>query len=150
MKNLHEKIKYAFIDNTSELYDEAIELRYREFYLTSNRTKESIFDEFENDSYRIVAYIHDKVIGHARLHIEGTNGEITQVVVDHEYRGMKIGNEILKRIIERAKEENISILRLDSRATAVEFYKKFGFTAISEEFISKKSGMPIVRMEKHI
>ena len=46
MEKLHERLKYKFIDKESELYDSAIELRYREFYETSNRSRESIFDEF--------------------------------------------------------------------------------------------------------
>ena len=62
MKELHKIIEYKFIDKESKLYDSAIDLRYREFYETSNRAKEAIFDEFEDKSMRIVAYIEEKVM----------------------------------------------------------------------------------------
>ncbi|NME83455.1 GNAT family N-acetyltransferase [Clostridium sp. SM-530-WT-3G] len=153
MKELHEKLKYKFIDKESELYHSAIELRYREFYETSNRSRESIFDEFEDKSLRVVAYMdHNdmdhKVVGHARLFVEGNVGEITQVVVDHEYRGYKIGAGIIKQLFIKAEELNLKSVGLDARIPAVEFYKKFDFKIVGEEYISPKSGMPIIRMEK--
>lgn len=146
MKELHKIVEYKFIDRKSKLYDSAIDLRYREFYETSNRAKESIFDEFEDKSIRIVAYIDDKVIGHARLFVHDSVGEITQVVVDHEYRGMNIGIGIMSRLIERAKEIKIKYITLDARVYAVDFYKKFGFETRGQEYISLKSGMPIIKM----
>ncbi|MDO5517749.1 MAG: GNAT family N-acetyltransferase [Clostridium sp.] len=147
MEKLHEKLKYKFIDKESDLYDSAIELRYREFYATSNRSRESIFDEFEDKSLRAVAYIGDKVVGHARLYVEGSVGEITQVVVDHEYRGYRIGAGIMMKLFEKAMELNVKIIGLDARVPAIDFYKRFNFKIAGEEHISPKSGMPIVRME---
>lgn len=148
MNELHKMIEYKFIDKESNLYDSAIDLRYREFYVTSNRAKEAIFDEFEDKSLRIVGYIEDKVVGHARLFIHEDIGEITQVVVDHEYRGMKIGFEIMNRLIEKAKELKVKHITLDARVYAVDFYKRFGFQTQGEEYISPKSGMPIIKMNQ--
>lgn len=149
MQELHKIVEYKFIDRKSKLYDSAINLRYREFYETSNRAKESIFDEFEDKSIRIVAYIDDNVIGHARLFVHDSVGEITQVVVDHEYRGMNIGIGIMDRLIERAKEIKIKYITLDARVYAVDFYKKFEFETRGQEYISLKSGMPIIKMVKN-
>ena len=146
MEELHKIVEYKFIDKDSKLYDSAIDLRYREFYETSNRAKEAIFDEFEDKSLRIVAYIDNKVIGHARLFVHDSIGEITQVVVDHEYRGMKIGVGIMTRLIEKAKEIQVKYITLDARVYAVEFYKRFGFETKGEEYISSKTGMPIIKM----
>ncbi|MBZ0312075.1 GNAT family N-acetyltransferase [Clostridium butyricum] len=146
MKELHKIIEYKFIDKESKLYDSAIDLRYREFYETSNRAKEAIFDEFEDKSMRIVAYIEEKVIGHARLFVHDSIGEVTQVVVDHEYRGMKIGVGIMNKLIEKAKEIKVQHITLDARVYAVEFYKRFGFETKGQEYISLKTGMPIIKM----
>ena len=70
MERLQDKIEYVFIDNKSHLYEQSIDLRYDEFYKNFNRTRESIFDEFEDKSIRIVACIDNKVIGNARLFID--------------------------------------------------------------------------------
>ena len=146
MKELHKIVQYKFIDKDSKLYDSAIDLRYREFYETSNRAKETIFDEFEDSSLRVVAYIDNKVIGHARLFVHDSIGEITQVVVDHEYRGMKIGFGIMNRLIEKARELKVKYISLDARVYAIDFYKRFGFETKGEEYISLKTGMPIIKM----
>ena len=138
MKELHKIIEYKFIDKESKLYDSAIDLRYREFYETSNRAKEAIFDEFEDKSMRIVAYIEEKVIGHARLFVHDS--------IDHEYRGMKIGVGIMNKLIEKAKEIKVQHITLDARVYAVEFYKRFGFETKGQEYISLKTGMPIIKM----
>ncbi len=108
MERLQDKIEYVFIDNKSHLYEQSIDLRYDEFYKNFNRTRESIFDEFEDKSIRIVACIDNKVIGNARLFIdEEKNAEITQVVVHKEYRGMNIGAEIMKKLLLYAKDNNV-------------------------------------------
>ncbi|WP_294393546.1 GNAT family N-acetyltransferase [uncultured Clostridium sp.] len=146
MEELHKIVEYKFIDKDSKLYDSAIDLRYREFYATSNRAKETIFDEFEDKSLRIVAYIDNKVIGHARLFVHDFVGEITQVVVDHEYRGMKIGVGIMERLIQKVHEMKAKFITLDARVYAVGFYKRFGFETKGEEYISPKTGMPIIKM----
>ncbi|WP_294156594.1 GNAT family N-acetyltransferase [uncultured Clostridium sp.] len=146
MEELHKIVEYKFIDKDSKLYDSAIDLRYREFYATSNRAKETIFDEFEDKSLRIVAYIDNKVIGHARLFVHDFVGEITQVVVDHEYRGMKIGVGIMERLIQKVHEIKAKFITLDARVYAVGFYKRFGFETKGEEYISPKTGMPIIKM----
>lgn len=142
------KIKYVFVDEESDLYEQSINLRYDEFYKDFNRTRESIFDEYENESIRIVACIDNKVIGHARLFIdERKNAEITQVVVHKDYRGMNIGAEIMTNILTFAKENCVNNIELDARIYAINFYKKLGFKPKGDIFTSKKTGLPHIRME---
>lgn len=148
MERLQDKIEYVFIDNKSHLYEQSIDLRYDEFYKNFNRTRESIFDEFEDKSIRIVACIDNKVIGNARLFIdEEKNAEITQVVVHKEYRGMNIGAEIMKKLLLYAKDNNVKKVELDARIYAVNFYNNLGFKYKGEIFASKKTGLPHIRME---
>lgn len=148
MEKIQNEIKYVFIDKKSPLYNEAIDLRYKEFYAKFNRSRESIFDEIEDTSIRIVACIEEKVVGHARLSIEDNRGEVSQVVVNENYRRMKIGAGVMAALIDIATKEEIESLSLDSRISAVDFYEKLGFEVVSEVFVSKKTGVPHVRMER--
>ena len=148
MKKLKNEVKYLFINEESNLYNEAIDLRYKEFYEKFNRSRESIFDEIEKNSIRIVACIEDKVVGHARLFISDNIGEISQVAVNENYRGMKIGAGVMIGLIDLAAKEEIKKLSLDARISAIDFYKKLGFEVVSEVFASKKTGVPHVKMEK--
>lgn len=142
------KVEYVFIDEKSDLYEQSIKLRYDEFYKDFNRTRESIFDEYENESTRIVACIDNNVIGHARLFIdERKNAEITQVVVHRDYRGMNIGAEIMTNLLTFAKKNCVHSVELDARIYAINFYKKLGFKSKGDIFESKKTGLPHIRME---
>lgn len=148
MEKIKNNIEYLFIDKESDLYSQAVELRYKEFFEEFNRPKESLFDEIEDESIRIVACINGKVVGHARLFVENSIGEISQVVVDKEYRGMGIGFGIIKNLLDSISTENIKIIGLDSRVYAINFYRKFGFTTIGDIFASKRTGLPHIRMIK--
>lgn len=150
MNSLKNRVKYVFVDENSNLYDQTIDLRYEEFYKNFNRTRESIFDEFEKNSIRVAACIDDMVVGHARLFInEYKIGEITQVVVHKDYRGMKIGGEIMTALLEYSEKNNVKMIGLDARIYAIDFYKKLGFYTTGEIFTSKKTGLPHIRMEKN-
>lgn len=148
MNNEKNDIEYLFIDKESELYDQAVELRYKEFFEQFNRPKESLFDEVEDKSIQIVACLQGKVVGHARLFIENSIGEISQVVVDKEYRGMKIGFGLITTLLDFASKENIKLMGLDSRVHAINFYRKLGFTTLGDIFPSWKTGLPHIRMIK--
>ena len=150
MEELQDDVKYSFIDKESDLYDQAVELRYKEFFEAFNRPKESLFDEIEDKSIRVVACVNGKVIGHARLFIENSTGDISQVVVDKDYRRMKVGIGIVNVLLNTAAEKNVKLMGLDSRVYATNFYKTFGFTTIGDIFESKKTGLPHIRMIKEM
>lgn len=150
MKKLQEEVKYLFIDKNSKYYDQSIELRYNEFFVGFNRPKETIFDEIEDDSIHIVACIKEKIIGHARLFVEDHIGEISQVVVDNEYRGLKIGINMMKALLNYADEEKVQRIELDARMYAIEFYRSVGFETCGDVFISKKSALPHMRMYRNL
>lgn len=55
----------------------------------------------------------------------------------------------MSQLFKKAEELKLESVGLDARIPAVEFYKKFNFEIAGEEYISPKSGMPIIRMERH-
>jgi ribosomal protein S18 acetylase RimI-like enzyme len=63
------------------------------------------------------------------------NGYITNVSVNSEYRGKGIAKEIFFWLIKYAKENNISIIKLEVNPlniAAINLYKNFGFVIIDE------------------
>ena len=148
MKNKKNDVEYLFIDKESELYNQAVELRYKEFFEQFNLPKESLFDEVEDKSIRIVACLQGKVVGHARLFIENSVGEISQVVVDKEYRGIRIGFGLISSLLDIASNKNTKLVGLDSRVYAINFYRKLGFTTLGDIFPSRRTGLPHIRMIK--
>lgn len=64
---------------------------------------------------------------------------ITSICVDINYRGQKIGYQLMKCAIILAKESNMNKLSLEvgkNNQVAISFYKNLGFTIINEKEIT--------------
>lgn len=85
-------------------------------------------DRYENGSFQLVAVFGDRIIGSARLRKESEIlGIISFVTVLPEFRDRGVGTKLIEKLIEKAQQENLQILKLKSRITAINFYKKIGF-----------------------
>lgn len=106
---------------------------------TSNIEKkaaEKIYDKIKNDPDHIivVALIDKKVVGTATLLLElkfihngGIVGHIEDVVVDKKYQGQKIGEKIIKYLLNVAKTKGCYKTILDCVDDVKPFYEKIGF-----------------------
>ena len=106
---------------------------------TSNiekNTAEKIYDKIEDnpDHIIIVALIDEKVVGTATLLLEfkfihngGIVGHIEDVVVDKNYQGQKIGEKIIRYLLEVAKTKGCYKTILDCVDDVKPFYEKLGF-----------------------
>ena len=106
---------------------------------TSNIEKNianKVFDKIENnpDQIIVVALIEGKVLGAATLLLEskfihngGIVGHIEDVVVDKNYQGQKIGEKIIKYLLEFAKIKGCYKTILDCVDDVKPFYEKLGF-----------------------
>jgi glucosamine-phosphate N-acetyltransferase len=106
---------------------------------TSNikkNTAEKIYDKIESnpDHIIVVALIDEKVVGTATLLLEfkfihsgGIVGHIEDVVVDKKYQGQKIGEKIIRYLLEVAKTKGCYKTILDCVDNVKPFYEKIGF-----------------------
>ena len=82
----------------------------------------------------IVAKDGERIAGMATLYvlqkIGKRTGIVEDVVVDEAYRGHGLGEQVMKKVIESAREHEIQSLSLTSRPARVaahKLYKKLGF-----------------------
>jgi len=106
---------------------------------TSNiekNTANKIFDKIENnpDHIIVVALIDRKIVGAATLLLEskfihdgGIVGHIEDVVVDKNYQGQRIGEKIIRYLLEFAKTKGCYKTILDCVDDVKPFYEKLGF-----------------------
>jgi len=106
---------------------------------TSNISRdkaEEVFNKIMRNSDHViaVAITDDKVVGAATLFIEpkfihngGNVGHIEDVVVDKNYQGKKIGEKIIKYLLEEAKTNGCYKTILDCSDEVKPFYEKLGF-----------------------
>ncbi len=97
------------------------------------------FDEnIENNNFLGIICEHkNKIISAAYLainkmppnphFINGKTGTLLNVFTYPEYRNQGIATELIKKIIEEAKKENISQINLSATKSGEKMYKKLGF-----------------------
>ena len=105
----------------------------------SNLKKEralEIFDKINHKSDQIitVAELNGKVVGSATLLLEtkfihngGLVGHIEDVVVEKSHQGQKIGEKIIKYLLDYSQKRGCYKTILDCKEDVREFYEKLGF-----------------------
>jgi len=108
-----------------------------------NKNKaDEIFEKINLNPDHIVAVaeLDGKIVGSTTLLIEpkfihkgGLVGHIEDVVVDKKFQGQKIGEKIMKYLLEFAKNRGCYKTILDCTDDVKPFYEKLGFKHIANE-----------------
>lgn len=88
---------------------------------------------------------HAQVIGTARLL---DTGHIGRMAVLPEWRHQGIGSALLKELLLLAQQKQLSQVFLHAQTTAVDFYKRHGFSPRGEEFMD--AGIPHRYMKRNL
>jgi len=72
--------------------------------------------------------------GCARLLPKGDAAKVQRVAVMEAYRGTGIGRQIMRAVLDHAREKGFRKVILDSQTYALGFYEALGFTAYGPEF----------------
>ena len=105
-------------------------------------SKDSIRKELKNNLARyLVAQLDNKIVGYVGVWFVVDEGHITNVAVHSDYRGKKIGDRLVKEMVELCKENNLVAMTLEVRASntvAQNLYRKYGFKmgGIRKEYYS--------------
>ena len=103
---------------------------------------DEIFEKINSNPDNIVAVaeLDGKIVGSTTLLIEpkfihkgGLVGHIEDVVVDKKFQGQKIGEKIMKYLLEFAKNRGCYKTILDCTDDVKPFYEKLGFKHIANE-----------------
>jgi len=133
----------------SELYA-LLKLRMQVFMLEQKSLYLDI-DGQDNSSYHLLGVDQGELVAYARITFDQilNSANIGRFVIDKNYRGMKIGNLILNRLLEYITENAaIQLVTLNSQVAAQDIYKKFGFEPIGEPF--DDGGILHIKMQKEI
>ena len=137
-----------FINQNSEYYKKAVDLRIALFFNNMDNAEKHINDIYENRSTHLV-YINEKeVVGTGRLTIEKKYGIISQMAISSGFQNKGIGSKILLKLLEECSNLKLDRVELNARKTAIDFYKKFGFQEYGDYFKSEKTGIIHKKMIK--
>lgn len=121
-----EAINSDFKNQISELFKQ----------LSPDKKQIGLSEILDNKNPITFAYCieNDTIIGVAAMCtykvISGSKGWIEDVIVDENSRGRSVGQKLIEKLLETAKEKNLSEVLLfteDHRIPAINLYNKLGF-----------------------
>lgn len=111
-------------------------LRWKILRAPWNEPEGSEQDEYEDNSFHIMAIDNNSVIGVARLqNIQPGQAQIRYMAVDDTCQNKGIGRLIVEHIESYARNNSISEIILHARENAVGFYEKLGYTVIEKSYL---------------
>jgi [ribosomal protein S18]-alanine N-acetyltransferase len=95
-------------------------------------SKESFYNELNKNQFATYVVIEDseKIIGYCGVWLIVDEAHITNIAILPEYRGRKLGDALLAKVITTVKEMGAKSVTLEVRVTntvAQNLYRKFGF-----------------------
>jgi predicted GNAT family N-acyltransferase len=131
-------------------YEVAAELRYDALYREWGLPR-TLIEDTDGRVYRHIAVFDGgRLVGYARLWLEGGESKILQVSVASDRRGEGIGALLVEELVSMAVAAGRTEVVLDARAHVVSFYERLGFAAEGEEFISGRTGTPHRHMRRRL
>lgn len=133
----------------SEIYRDALNIRYEVFIDEQHVPEELEIDDLESTSIHGVLYRDKKAIATVRVYpIEANKYKIQRVAVLKEYRSQGVGRLLMQEVENKIKCSKDLQLILDSQNYAIPFYERLGYQISSSEFMD--AGIPHHTMVKNI
>lgn len=99
------------------------------------------WDAEDSNALHFLAYDDDYPIGTARLLPDGHIGRLS---VLKDWRGLHVGDRLLKRAIVEAEQLGLTRQMLSAQVEKTAFYERFGFKVVSGEYLD--AGLPHIDM----
>jgi len=122
----------TFRKMTVEDLDDVIEVEVNSFATPWSR--EAFFNELTKNQFAqyLVVEVDQKVVGYCGVWVIVDEAHITNIALLPDYRGMKLGDALMARVIELTRELGALRVTLEVRVSnerAKNLYRKFGFEA---------------------
>lgn len=118
-------------------------MRREVFHIEQGVPLDLDFDGEDSACLHALGLVGDAAVATGRMLADG---HIGRIAVLKEWRGNGVGSAIMGYLVERAVEERLDHVYLNSQVSARAFYKKLGFREVGETFV--EAGIDHVRMEK--
>ena len=137
---------YKIIISDYQTYAKDIRaVRNEVFVLEQSVPVELEHDEHDEKALHVVVYTKGLAVGTGRML---DDGHIGRIAVLKPYREKGIGNLIMKKLFERAKENQLTKVWLSSQWHAHRFYCNLGFVCIGDQY--QEAGIDHIKMVKAI
>lgn len=147
--SLENNMVQAKLVSTSEEYQDALAIRRRVFIEEQGVPPHLELDEFEKEAVHFVVYDEQHPIGAGRFRkYEKGVAKVERICILPNFRGRHLGNLLMDEIEHVAKQQDYTMVRLNSQSNAIPFYEKRGYAITSPEFMD--AGIPHRVMTKEL
>ncbi|MBT2694074.1 ribosomal protein S18-alanine N-acetyltransferase [Bacillus sp. ISL-55] len=120
----------TFRNMTVDDLDQVMEVEVNSFTIPWSR--EAFFNELTKNQFAqyLIVEVDQKVVGYCGVWIIIDEAHITNIALLPEYRGMKLGEALMGKVMELAREMGALRVTLEVRVSnerAQKLYRKFGF-----------------------
>lgn len=120
----------TFRNMTVDDLDEVMEVEVNSFTIPWSR--EAFFNELTKNQFAqyLIVEVDQRVVGYCGVWIIIDEAHITNIALLPEYRGMKLGEALMAKVMEMAREMGAMRVTLEVRVSnerAQNLYRKFGF-----------------------
>ncbi|MBO0454053.1 GNAT family N-acetyltransferase [Candidatus Enterococcus murrayae] len=135
-------------DTMSDIYLDAVRIRQKVFVQEQGVPAKLEIDEKEAYSVHFVLYTDEKKPAATvrLLPLDEQTLKLQRMAVLKEYRGNKLGAEIIKEAEAFASQQGFKAIELGAQLSSEKFYQKLGYTAYGEVF--QDAGIDHVHMKK--
>jgi predicted GNAT family N-acyltransferase len=123
---------------------ETWDLRHR--VMAPNRPFDFIKLPKDNDGLHFGLFQEEKLISVISLFIENDKAQFRKFATEISEQNKGYGSILLNYVIEESIKNNVKNLWCNARMTALSFYEKFGFEAVSETWIDNE--IEYIKMER--
>lgn len=121
---------------------QALPIRHR--VLWPNKPLEFTKIDGDEEANHYGVFMDEKLVCVASIYIKATEARLRKFATLPEHQNEGVGSSMIQFILSDLELSNIEHLWFDARETATGFYKKFGFSIVSEKFY--KSGIAYYKM----
>jgi N-acetylglutamate synthase-like GNAT family acetyltransferase len=119
--------------NSDRELEAMYDLRWRVLREPWNQPRDSEKDEMEEESFRFIVILDNKIVATARFHKNNeSEGQIRYLAVEEEYRRQGIALKLMYYIEGLAIKLRISSIILNARQTAQDLFKKLEYKILKE------------------
>jgi ribosomal protein S18 acetylase RimI-like enzyme len=118
---------------SKEEFEKYYDLRWKILRKPWNQPRGSEKDELENKSIHLMALEGSQILGAGRGHFNtDEEAQIRYMAVEENQQGKGVGKTILIELEKKLKEKGAKYIVLNARETAVDFYKKNGYSVVEK------------------
>ncbi|UQD50865.1 ribosomal-protein-alanine N-acetyltransferase [Bacillus methanolicus] len=125
---MNDSLTFRFMEEKD--IDQVLQIEHASFTLPWSR--EAFYNELTKNQFAVYIVLedHEKVVGYCGMWVVVDEAHITNIALLPEYRGKKLGEALLRKVMEIAREYGAKTMTLEVRVTnyvAQSLYRKLGF-----------------------